>query len=481
MTTLLDVDVPGLDLVLGGGIRLLRRVDGARESATLLIRGPAGSGKTILGTQLAASIARKLNSDVAYGCVELLPVELRAQHETLRGKGFKEQVVPLGEHVDIAEPEGSFVRIYAGLLDLGDEGQAVERLGDAVEALLNVATKRAGRSVRVLVLDSLSDGYGLGSRAPRILADGISKLAADEGLIVVLLEETADERPSVWNFAVDTVFELGWVEVGGRLRRKLRIPKNRLGAMVSGPHGVSIAEQRGLIIYPSIGAYDSNLARKLLTPPSVQGSPKHPWALKMFEQLDWLPAFRSCVTAVVGLDANAVWRFALGVGAGDVQSPLDTHLWGDVIFKVGPAGVSDRVIASPAGGPPMKEVWLGLSSIDDGAGFLDTLRFSLESLYKLGKSPRRIVVGDLRDLRYHPNAQDIVAAIAVAGTLLKGLKIPLVLFDTLEGPTSTSAALALADVSITWGVGGAYLRVVDLLTRREESISGAVNDLILVR
>jgi KaiC/GvpD/RAD55 family RecA-like ATPase len=518
MTTLLEIDVPGLDLVLGGGIRVLKRVAGAAESATLLIRGPAGSGKTLFGTQLAASIARKLQTDVAYGCVELLPEELRAQHESIRGADVAEQVVPLGgedagspqsetssrygrggdlgpvaENVprldaSFDSPQGGWVdpsregegatqselapvRIYAGTLDLGQEGQTVERLGGALEALLDVTRRRAGRPVRILVVDSLSDGYGLGSSAPRLLADGISKFAADEGLVVILLEETLDERPSVWSFAVDTVLELGWAEVSGRLQRKLWIPKNRLGPMVPGPHHLLISGGEGVKIHPHIEAYRRERVLQRLREPLIPAEVQQSWALKRLKEFEWLPPFRSCVTAVVGGDATAVRRLALGVGAGRLQKPLDELLGGDLFFRIGHTGGHEV--------PPMPSRQLGLSFLNDGASLLSMLREFLEALNGVGKSPRRIVVGDLRDLRYHTNAQDIVSALSVAAALLRELQIPLVLFDTLKVPGSSSVALSLADVSITWTKSTERLRVENLLTGQGTSVPGAPGDLIL--
>lgn len=517
MTTLLEIDVPGLDLVLGGGIRVLQRVAGAAESATLLIRGPAGSGKTLFGTQLAASIARKLQTDVGYGCVELLPEELLAQHESIRGVDAAEQVVPLGgddagapqseksprygRFVDLGpaaegasrpdassdSPQGGVVdpsregeeatrsgpapvRIYAGTLDLGQEGQAIERLGGALEALLHVTRSRAGRPVRVLVVDSLSDGYGLGASAPRLLADGITKLAADAGLVIILLEETVDERPSVWNFAVDTVFELGWAEVSGRLQRKLWIPKNRLGPMVPGPHPLLISEGEGLRIHPHIEAYRRGRILQQFREPLIPAEMKQPWALRGLDDIEWLPPFRSCVTAMVGVDANSVRRFALAIGAGRVQEPLDALLGGDLFFRIGRMARSDAL--------PMSPQQRGFSFLSDGASFLSRLRQLLEAFHRVGRRPRRVVLGDLRDLRYHTHAQDIVSALSVAAFLLRELQVPLVLFDTLEGFGSSSVALSLADVSITWGEGGAQLRVENLLTGQDASISGGLHNLI---
>ena len=76
---LLSTSIPGLDLVLGGGLRLLERLPQAGVSGSLLLRGTPGAGKSLLGMQIAVAVADALGGDVACGCVEILPVELDAQ------------------------------------------------------------------------------------------------------------------------------------------------------------------------------------------------------------------------------------------------------------------------------------------------------------------------------------------------------------------------------------------------------------------
>jgi hypothetical protein len=193
--------------------------------------------------------------------------------------------------------------------------------------------------------------------------------------------------------------------------------------------------------------------------------------LKGLDQLDWLPPFRSCVTAIVGRDANHVRLLALGVGAAKVPEPLDSMLGGDLFFRIGRMGGREA--------PPMPDKQFGLSFLNDGASFLSMLRLLLEHLRDAQMSPRRVLVGDLRDLRYHTNPQDIVSAISVAAALLRDLRIPLVLFDTLEDLGSSSAALSLADVSITWGVQDkTQIRVENLFTGQGKSIPGGLQGLI---
>jgi KaiC/GvpD/RAD55 family RecA-like ATPase len=182
----IHVDIPGLDLVLGGGIPAISRAEGLEESATLLLRGPPGSGKSIFGTQIAAAIGRTLGVDVAYGCVELLPHELHAQHGAFGPVGDRVVVPPFARQ---EPPKQGECRIFAAVLDIGSAEEAQSSFGGAVIELLEVVEACGGKP-RVLVIDSLSDGYKLGSSAPRELADRLCKLAASRGMFLVMLEET---------------------------------------------------------------------------------------------------------------------------------------------------------------------------------------------------------------------------------------------------------------------------------------------------
>jgi hypothetical protein len=82
----------GLDVVLGGGWRLVEKLPGnasdfsrpARESSTIIIRGGPGAGKTLFSIDVARVLAQALKGDVVVGCVELLPSEYLAQVQSAR-------------------------------------------------------------------------------------------------------------------------------------------------------------------------------------------------------------------------------------------------------------------------------------------------------------------------------------------------------------------------------------------------------------
>lgn len=252
----IDVGIEMFSLVMGGELRLIERLPGVAPSTSILVRGGAGSGKTALGLHLAAGIARKLGGDVAYACVEIVPAELRAIHDGVAVK--KSAVVELTS----AEPADSgSVRIFAANLAVVGVEKPDEVLPGEVERFVAEAVRAsATRGVRVLVLDSLSQGYGLGLGAPRALADGLVKFAAERGLTVVLLEETVSSEPSQWCFAVDTVLELSGADGLGPGARWMRVTKHRYAAATVGPHLLEI-DDTGVELHPAVPTYRSSRLR----------------------------------------------------------------------------------------------------------------------------------------------------------------------------------------------------------------------------
>jgi len=118
----------GLDLLLGGGWRLVSRV-AERASATVLIRGGAGAGKTLFGFHAAYELAKALGGDVAVGCVELLPSEYAAQLTDGRRDVPRSHVVVLPE----AAAAGEETRVFCNLLE--DLDPAAPDLVAALEGL----------------------------------------------------------------------------------------------------------------------------------------------------------------------------------------------------------------------------------------------------------------------------------------------------------------------------------------------------------
>ncbi|HZH77133.1 MAG TPA: hypothetical protein VEY88_13970 [Archangium sp.] len=409
---LITVDVPGLDLTLGGGIWAVRRMPDVDASATLLIRGPPGSGKTAFGTLLAGALGRALKGDVAYGCVELLPVELQAQHENLRGPDAPEQVfIPPFYPEDTETTEAC--RIFAELLE---------------------DVHQSGGRPRVLVIDSLSEGYQLGSSAPRVTADALSKLVAAQGLILILLEEAVDSRHSTWSFTADVVLELASGEessaagASARFERRVTVIKNRFGPSDAGPHHFEILPS-GLHLFPRPTAYLSPWSNSFLgitedaIDPSAQG-----WNITdEVDEVDssrW-PHFRECVTAVHGPHADVVFQVTHWLG-----SPIDDMMGNSVIIFVDFMIHGDEEALTQSGRyrPDTWVVPAGNPYLS-GHRLLAMVRAALEECRRNNLMIQKVLVGDVRSLRSFWNPEGIRRAIGTLAALLRP-QIPLVLFET---------------------------------------------------
>jgi KaiC/GvpD/RAD55 family RecA-like ATPase len=428
---LVPLDIPGLDLPLGGGLWTVPRIQGVPESTTVLVRGAPGVGKTVFGSQLAGSVARALGGDVAYGCIELLPVEFQAQHAGLRREDVDEEVVvpPFKKGKPSKKEKGC--RFFAGLLDLGAAGDEQSRLGPAVDALLHQVEQVGGRP-RVLVIDSLSDGYNLGGSAPRQLADALCKLAAERGLVLILLEEAADIRPSVWSFAVDVVLELKLSEedsVAGMtvtLDRWLTVIKNRFGPSDAGPHRFSMSPGAGVSVTPRPLAYLVNWAPTILwngwksPEPAAQG-----WAVgDPVTTLPW-PKFRECVTAVYGSYAHVVWRVAyqLGQHLRNVR-PENTEL---LLIDFGLQRQSQRELKYAQAS--VTEISAGNPYLAGGE-LIEAVRDTLKEVRDSKVVVEKAIIGDLRAIRSFRNSEEIRMAVGIIVAMLRQVRIPVVLFET---------------------------------------------------
>lgn len=255
----------GLDLVLGGGMRLLHRIAGSSaESATILVRGGPGVGKSVLATDLARRMARAVGGDVLYVCIEVLPSEVIAQC-----MGFDDFDPTTA--IDLAQAEarktsGDRPTLVVGMTEMetnhpDEDGEGgVPDLGQMILDLLRLSDDR-GCDPRVVVVDSLSDGYKLGAGVPRETVDGLCKLAVEQGWVLILVEETAKDDASPWSFAVDTVLSL---EVTRSGKREARVTKHRFGPCQPGPHRL-LVEREGVRVLPCFAAY-RNAVRDLVLP-----------------------------------------------------------------------------------------------------------------------------------------------------------------------------------------------------------------------
>jgi KaiC/GvpD/RAD55 family RecA-like ATPase len=253
----ISLGLPGLDRVLGGPLRLVERLAN-QPSTSILVRGGPGTGKTSLALHLAAEIAKQLDGDVLFASVEMLASELRAIYDGTSGEArLGKQVVDLAKPaVDEAGPDGSHATVWFANLDV--VGRSGPEVHAALEAsfveLLRSARSSTSRGVRAVVVDGLSDGYDLGSKAPRALADGLVKFAAQEGFVLVLVEETNAAALTHWSFAVDISLLLMNEPGLPPGTREMSVDKSRYSAASAGPHLYTM-DRNGPAIAPHPSAH----------------------------------------------------------------------------------------------------------------------------------------------------------------------------------------------------------------------------------
>ncbi|HWO21596.1 MAG TPA: hypothetical protein VNO30_22660 [Kofleriaceae bacterium] len=235
----------GLDVLLGGGWRLVKRFE-ERESATVVVRGGSGVGKTLVSIQAALELASALGGDVAVGCVEILPTEYIAQLQSARPSLALSHMAMLPARATAeAGP-----RVYVGLLPDIDSDKP-----DLVEGLEQLARQVAvaGGKPVVFVVDSIIEGYGIGSSAQRIDVDDVMKFAANYGYGLILSEEVGADGPSPWMFAADTVLQLG-VEARAR-GRWIEVRKHRFGPSATGRHDLELGARPHPEVFPAVTAW----------------------------------------------------------------------------------------------------------------------------------------------------------------------------------------------------------------------------------
>jgi KaiC/GvpD/RAD55 family RecA-like ATPase len=425
----------GLDLALGGGVRLVPRLQGTEPSATMLVRGGAGAGKSSLAFQTATSLASTRGGDVAYGCVELLPTELLAQRQWIWGAAGQSEGPPaasaLFQQPPFAPDDRPGVHVFASLLDAEDR----DAFGASVEELI-AAARQAGGNPKVLVIDSVSAGYGLSS--PRLFVDAVVKLAAREGLALLVLEEGNVGAQSDWDYAVDIVIELDHIdrtEVGAQLERKLWVLKNRFAPTATGPHRFSIITGQGVRIFPAPVTYATPWAVDALDlPPAAESvDPSQSWkswnleqslAHEMKQEPGW-PSFHDGSIFVTGTDAEVVTAVSRTIGAHAHADGVD--LW----INIGDINPTLRRL------PRQKDHW----GIGFGNPFLSSQRFMYEvvdALRLLNESNnvvRRVVVGDLAALATSVVPTEVQRALVVLLSLLRREELPVVLFETAPART----------------------------------------------
>lgn len=432
----------GLDLLLGGGWQLVRRLPD-RESATVLVRGGAGAGKTLLGIHVALELAKALGGDVVVGCVEILPTEYVAQLQSARSDIDRGRVVVLpGEGTPSQSPG-----IFCGLLT--ELGATQPDLVAALEGLLRDVAAAGGRPA-VVVVDSLSEGYGLGISVPRTSADAVMKFAAQGGIGLVLCEEALDERPSPWVFAADTVLELG---VESRERgRWIEVRKHRFGASVTGRHELALVSGARPSAFPEPHAWTAPHRGRVLQARgwrylASRGMPALTWGGALNPD-DPLEAIQGAVVLVSAPEVGLARTLAFGL------TPLQATAGGDLVLELDPL-----LLDSEAGG----DANASIDYVPVVQGPARTLRHLVERFaVQFGEGPRirRVVVGNLGLLLVAPGAAAWLEVLRIfcALTIESGWDCPLVAWAGLSAGDEFSPArshlTALADVRVEAGTKG---------------------------
>lgn len=421
----------GLDVLLGGGFQLVTRLPG-KASATVLVRGGAGAGKTLVGLHVALELARALGGDVAVGCVEILPSEYLAQVRAARPELPASSIVALP-----ARPANQFLegapRVFCDLLtELDPEAPD---LVASLEALARDVATAGGKPV-VLIVDSLIEGYGIGASAPRAGADAVMKFAAQGGYGLVLCEETQGGEASPWVFAADTVIELG-VEARER-GRWLEVRKHRFGPSVSGRHELDLGEAHPAV-FPEPHAWMARDVREVLL--------QHGWeyGTRSMQALDWdepkpqasqEPQLKGAFVVITSLSWGVARSLAYGL------RPSSSGSNNDLVFELDPL-VREAVSTDES---PVCHV----PTVHGPARALRTLveQFSRSFTQAAARRPpvRRVILGDLELVLLAPDALVWVEAVRVFASLVIASRwgVPVIAFGSSAGAAQTGAPSLLS-------------------------------------
>jgi circadian clock protein KaiC len=223
--------VPELDKMLGGGIP---------SSSSVLVVGPAGSGKTSLAMQfVAAGLSKK----------EPAVIAVFEEHP----KEYLERAKALGPDLGKMVAAGLLEVIYLRPLDLSVD-----------EALLEIQSAVARVKARRLVVDSLA-GFEL-ALAPTFREDFRESLyrmvgsLTGSGVTVVMTAEVPNSftnlnlSPNLVSFLSDSIILQRYVELDGHLTKVMTVVKMRGSKHSTELRGYEVGKH-GLILGPALTDY----------------------------------------------------------------------------------------------------------------------------------------------------------------------------------------------------------------------------------
>ena len=200
----LSTGVPDLDAMMGGGVP---------EGDSLLLAGPSGSGKSILGTQFIAEGLR-LGEPGIVAVFEEIPAE------------YVERASKFGLDFDTPQKDGTLKVIYLRPLDLSVD----ETVHEIVNSVREIGCKR-------LVIDSLV-GFEM-ALAPGFRTDFRESLyrmigaLTRLGVTIVSTVEVEENFTSMGlsnytvSFLADDIVRLRYISINGQLRKMLLVVKMR--------------------------------------------------------------------------------------------------------------------------------------------------------------------------------------------------------------------------------------------------------------
>lgn len=214
--------LPQLDRMLGGGID--------RGTSTLLM-GPAGSGKSALGSQYAVSAAARGERAALFLFEESLS-SLFNRSDSLG--------MPLRDYVD------------KGLITVRQVDPAQLQPGEFAHLVREAAEKDGAR---VLVIDSLN-GYLNAVPEERFLLLHLHELLSylgERGVATILVFAQAGlvgqmHSPVDVSYLADCVILLRYFEMRGKIRKALSVVKKRSGSHETSIHDLVLAQNEGIRI-----------------------------------------------------------------------------------------------------------------------------------------------------------------------------------------------------------------------------------------
>lgn len=227
----LSTGISKLDSLLGGGIP---------EGDSLLLAGPSGSGKSILGTHFIAEGLREGEPGIV-AVFEEIPAE------------YAQRAGMLGVDLDTPQKDGTLKIIYLRPLDLS--------VDETVHEIVN-SVKKIG--CRRLVIDSLV-GFEM-ALAPGFRADFRESLyrmiaaLTRLGVTIVSTVEVSEQFTSMnlsnftVSFLADDIVRLRYVSINGQLRKMLLVVKMRRSQ-----HSIDMVEyqvtSKGIVIGEPLRGY----------------------------------------------------------------------------------------------------------------------------------------------------------------------------------------------------------------------------------